>query len=396
MQWLLHHDQYASIVDRHDELVSVALKSNAAVAEFFGVTEEAVAAARAEGEATAVRLDVSEGVANISVRGPLLNKPSWVYDLFGIVYSDYQTISAQVEEANASDKVDRVVLDVDSPGGMVLGAWEAADIVHASAKPVHAQVRGMAASAGYLLASQADTIAATSRGDQIGSIGVATERYISNRRVSIASTDAPRKRPDVASPEGVGMVRRELDDQHDLFADAVGRGRGVSRATIDADFGQGGVLLAGEAVRVGMIDSLEGPALGAVAGPACPVVATGASVSAMNKATLRADHPELYAEVVAIGAADERARVLGHIELGEEVDNLSVAAEQIKEGKAVTGTPYYKAQLNQNRIAARGEGTPAPLGAPKPTAGVEDDLEMWTDAARANGTIVDPNGPGGN
>ena len=365
------------------------------VAAFFGVTEEAVATARAEEGSEAARLDVTEGVANISVRGPLLNKPSWVYDLFGIIYSDYQTITAQVEEANASDKVDRVVLDVDSPGGMVLGAWEVADVIHASTKPVHAQVRGMAASAGYLLASQADTIAATSRGDQIGSIGVATERYVSNRRVSIASTDAPRKRPDVASPEGVGMVRRELDDQHDLFADAVGRGRGVSRATIDTDFGQGGVLLAGEAMRVGMIDSLEGPALGAVAGPACPVVATGASVSPMlTKATLRADHPELYAEVVAIGAADERARVLGHIELGEEVDNLSVAAAQIKEGKAVTGTPYYKAQLNQNKIAARGEDTPAALGAPKPPTA--DDDQMWTDAARANGTIVDPTGPGGN
>lgn len=394
MHWLLHHDQHTSIVERHDEITSVALKSNAVVAEFFGVTEDAVAAARAEDGSEAARLDVSEGVANISVRGPLLNKPSWVYDLFGIVYSDYQTITAQVEEANASDKVDRVVLNIDSPGGMVLGVWEVADVIHASTKPVHAQVQGMAASAGYLLASQADTIAATSRGDQIGSIGVAVDMFVSNRRVSIASTDAPRKRPDLAGPEGQSMVRRELDDQHDLFADAVGRGRGVSRATIDNDFGQGGVLLAGEAMRVGMIDSLEGPALGAVAGPACPAVVAGASVSAMNKATLRADHPELYAEVVAIGAADERARVLGHIELGEEVDNLSVAAEQIKEGKAVTGTPYYKAQLNQNKIAARGENTPAALGAPKPPTA--DDDQMWTEAARANGTIVDPNGPGGN
>jgi signal peptide peptidase SppA len=70
--------------------------------------------------------------------------------------------------------VSEVVLRVNSPGGTVLGAFETADLVYRlnRIKPITAWVvNGMAASAGYLIASGAGRIIAT-RGSRTGSIGV--------------------------------------------------------------------------------------------------------------------------------------------------------------------------------------------------------------------------------
>jgi len=66
-----------------------------------------------------------------------------------------------------------IVLDMDSPGGEAVGAFEAADAVRAAAlsKEVVGVVNGMAASAAYAIASAATRIVTTSSGIS-GSIGV--------------------------------------------------------------------------------------------------------------------------------------------------------------------------------------------------------------------------------
>ena len=67
--------------------------------------------------------------------------------------SDYIRIEAQLAEFNLDPEVTNILLDVNSPGGMVDGAIECASIIRKSEKPVFSYVEGMGCSAAYLLPS---------------------------------------------------------------------------------------------------------------------------------------------------------------------------------------------------------------------------------------------------
>lgn len=83
-----------------------------------------------------------------------------------------QDIGGWIREADADQRVDGIVLRIDSPGGMVSGTETLAAIIKNTSKPVVAFVDDLAASAGYWLASQTDYIIANNTTAQIGSIGV--------------------------------------------------------------------------------------------------------------------------------------------------------------------------------------------------------------------------------
>ena len=86
---------------------------------------------------------------------------------------DLSDVDAALAQAANDPRVDTVVLDINSPGGSVIGVPDtAARIANLRAtKEVHAYINVMACSAGYYLASQADVIAA-SPSAIVGSIGV--------------------------------------------------------------------------------------------------------------------------------------------------------------------------------------------------------------------------------
>lgn len=117
-----------------------------------------------------VRIEGSTAI--MSVRGPLMREPSWIARLiFGAC--DLEEIRSQALALRDNDNVERVLLDIDSPGGTVNGTPEAADAIGelARKKPVFAFTAGVMASAAYWLASQATSIRATPTA-AVGSIGV--------------------------------------------------------------------------------------------------------------------------------------------------------------------------------------------------------------------------------
>src|SRR6266404_8537737 len=113
----------------------------------------------------------SEGVAVITITGSLVNRGAWIGSDSG--ETSYEGIKHQIAVAAADPKTRAILLDIESPGGEAVGAFEAADAVRAAAKmkPVTAVVNGMAASAAYALASGASKIITTPTG-LAGSIGV--------------------------------------------------------------------------------------------------------------------------------------------------------------------------------------------------------------------------------
>lgn len=112
-----------------------------------------------------------EGVAILTVTGSLVNRGAWVGASSGL--TSYEGIKYQAARIAADPKVKSVILDLDSPGGEAIGAFETATAIRAldAKKPVVAVVNGMSCSAAYALASGARRIVSTPTGVS-GSIGV--------------------------------------------------------------------------------------------------------------------------------------------------------------------------------------------------------------------------------
>jgi signal peptide peptidase SppA len=111
-------------------------------------------------------------VATISIHGVIDKKISdFEMECYG--GCDLDDIDKALRQAHEDDRISTIVLDIHSPGGSVTGVPETGERIAKLArdKEVHAYVSTMATSAGYWLASQADSITAT-HSAIVGSIGV--------------------------------------------------------------------------------------------------------------------------------------------------------------------------------------------------------------------------------
>lgn len=83
------------------------------------------------------------------------------------------TIAKSIRRLNASSNIDAIVLDIDSPGGMVGGTQTLVDAIKECTKPVVAFINdGMAASGAYWVASACREIYTSHKTNMAGSIGV--------------------------------------------------------------------------------------------------------------------------------------------------------------------------------------------------------------------------------
>lgn len=114
---------------------------------------------------------VINGVALVSVAGALASGVSDRARYRGV--TGYEDIVAQVRAAMEMPEVHSIVLEVNSPGGEAAGAYECCDALARlqGPKPIIGLGTGIAASAGYMLLSQADRVLMT-RAASIGSVGV--------------------------------------------------------------------------------------------------------------------------------------------------------------------------------------------------------------------------------
>lgn len=121
---------------------------------------------------TSACLSVEDGVAIVSICGPMLRNPD-IFDRVILGACDTDEVIKAVAEAGAHPDIEAIFLDIDSPGGSVNGTPELAQAVAdaSKAKYVYAFSAGQMCSAAYWVASQADAIYATPSA-RVGSIGV--------------------------------------------------------------------------------------------------------------------------------------------------------------------------------------------------------------------------------
>ncbi len=291
---------------------------------------------------------VSGRTATIEISGVLTPQPDWIAELFLGGNTTYPEIMEALAAADADASVDQIDLLINSPGGNMDGLFAAMDAIAGTKKPVRAVVESLAASAAYGLASQADEIVATRPTSVVGSIGVVTSRVVSGDVVEITSTNAPNKRPDASTEEGRAVIRAELDELEGEFIAAIANGRGVQTDKVKADFGQGGVMIAKNALAPGMIDGIMSTQTSASG--------TGTQAKTTESITMTyeefcAKHPDFHAKAKAEGAKEARDLVEAHLISGQAGGEagMKIALDAISKNEALT--PKLQAQYNTAQIA---------------------------------------------
>jgi ClpP class serine protease len=194
----------------------------------------------------------------VYVRGPLTREASPFSRLLGA--STYQGLAAQVR-ALVDGGARALVLDIDSPGGMVQGAHDLAALIAGLGIPTTAEVRGSACSAAYWLASACDRILATPDA-VLGSVGamVPGPTVRDGDGVAVASLSPRKGRAD--DPQWQELA----DDAAALMLADIASWRGLaSAADVSAAYGGGAVVSGVRAVALGLADGFltapdeEGP-----------------------------------------------------------------------------------------------------------------------------------------
>ena len=305
-------------------------------------------------------LTVAGNNAEISVKGVITKSPSFMAMLFGGGNTTYPEIISAIAAAEQDDTVSNITFAIDSPGGHFDGLFDTLAAIQAAKKPTKAIISNVGASAAFAIASQADEVIASNIAARIGSVGVVATFMVDDNEISIASTEAPKKRPDISTAEGIAMVREELDAMHEIFVEAIAEGRSTTTDRVNADFGQGGTVLANEALKRGMIDAVAAPSLKAVKSTKTTTANSGNQPEAnnMDLKQLQAQHPETFAAAVQQGTTEERDRVSAHLMMGESSGDMKTASASIKDGSGMTATlqaTYMTAGMNRSDVAGRQE-----------------------------------------
>ncbi|TIP38616.1 MAG: S49 family peptidase [Mesorhizobium sp.] len=212
-----------------------------------------------------------EGVGIITITGSLVNRGAWVGASSGL--TSYEGIGFQLKSAAADPAVRSVILDMHSPGGEAVGAFETAALVRdlAARKRTVAVVNGMAASAMYAIGAGATEIVTTETGIS-GSIGVVLlhadfSRQLDREGITPTLIHAGAHKVDGNPFEPLSdAVREDLQAEVDAFYESflatVAKGRGnrltaaAARKTEARTFIGQAAVEAGIADRVGSFESV--------------------------------------------------------------------------------------------------------------------------------------------
>lgn len=206
--------------------------------------------------------NVTSGVATIPIMGPIFPRANMMTEMSGA--TSLERVGMQFDAALVDPAVSSLLLLIDSPGGAVTGTFEMASKIwearQFSSKPIIALAEGTAASAAYLLGSQADEFHAT-EASIVGSIGIIAKIDNLSRAEKNAGNDAvvirsgPLKAAGVGglSPDQETELRNIVQIYFDKFKTAVGR----ARPMMDMGAVSSGAIWVGDkAQNMGLVDSI--------------------------------------------------------------------------------------------------------------------------------------------
>ena len=208
----------------------------------------------------------STGVAVIPVHGVLVPRGAHMDPCETM--TSYEGLRRDIRQAINDPLVERIVLDIDSPGGSVAGAFEVATDIRAMSlqKPITGLVNFMAYSGGYLMGA-ACTEMVVSRTSGVGSIGVIASHMDRSAmaekmgvKVTTVFTNAHKNDLSPHEPisdQSLKVLTDLVNDGYDMFVSAIAEYRGMSAAQIRAT--EAGLYRGQAAINAGLADRLSSP-----------------------------------------------------------------------------------------------------------------------------------------
>lgn len=205
-------------------------------------------------------------VAVMTIQGGMAARANEVTEYFGI--PTYERIGQTLSALVAREDVGGIVLDLNTPGGQVAGLPElAADVRRmALVKPIVALANPLAASAGLWLGSAATRFLVSPSGE-VGSHGVLWThgnyaKLYERVGIEVSLITSAKKKVEMSpfgplSDEARAHAQERVDALHQEFTAALAFYRDVTREAVAADWGQGRMVRAADAVRVGMVDGIR-------------------------------------------------------------------------------------------------------------------------------------------
>ncbi|KZL02273.1 MULTISPECIES: S49 family peptidase [unclassified Pseudovibrio] len=305
--------------------------------------------------------EVVDRKAIITINGALVNRGAYLNANSGLV--SYEGISALMRTAMVDDDVDGVLLDLNSPGGAAVGAFETAALIRelSKTKPVVAHVNHMAASAGYALACGCEEIISIPSGI-IGSVGVvvlhineAEKDKKDGREFTFIHAGA--SKVDGHSHAALSDAARadlqgDIDETYQTFVSTVANARGLSEEAVR---GTEARTYSGEkAIELGLIDA-TGPFEEALerlsfhissrsggfqgnskmSKPNGPLAQKDDAALTMTSEQVEALKASAYAEGVQAGEIQERERTAGIMGLEEAQGRAALAMVAVEQGLSV-------------------------------------------------------------
>lgn len=202
------------------------------------------------------------GVAVLEMAGVIAPKANLFTRVSGGATANL--LQQQVNSMAADPKVKAVVIDMDSPGGNVLGVPALADAVRtlSAVKPTVAVSTGKMASAAYWIGSAANAVYLSGSTDMLGSIGVvATHTYQPPAAGSAVTTEITAgKYKRIASDtgpltaEGQAYLQQQVDALYQVFVDAVASNRNASVDDVLHHMADGRIFIGQQAINAGLAD----------------------------------------------------------------------------------------------------------------------------------------------
>lgn len=246
---------------------------------------------------------VENGIAIIKISGPI-DREARISFFTGEPYTAGQDqIRAAISGAMQDRAVKGILLDINSPGGVVAGTKELADFIAACSKrkPFAAYADGMMASAAYWLAAATGNIYAplTAQVGSIGVIAVLTDWTKAAGKAGITRTvihsgkwkaaGSPDKE---LTEEERALFQSRLEAIHSIFAADVASHMNISDTQPQAlgTWAEGQTFLAEQALSFGLVSKIVQDLDGAITALSA-IIQNGDSI--MNLDELKAQHPDL-------------------------------------------------------------------------------------------------------
>ena len=206
----------------------------------------------------------NKGVAVIPIVGSMSHRSTGIEAMSGM--TSYTTLQKQFEAAFNDPKVGSILMDIDSPGGSVAGAFDFRDYLMSKkgTKPVYALARDAMCSAAYLIGSTADKVYATQTA-RVGSIGVVAMHTDASGKmekeglkptfISAGKFKTAGNPYEKLEGDKLKYLQDSVDESYDMFINAVADARGIDKKVIRDT--EARVYGGKKAVEIGLADGIR-------------------------------------------------------------------------------------------------------------------------------------------